>query len=155
MRRLCLPLSSALGIITRIKLMGIFSFFKKHQIPLQVGETKDDRIGCYLFGTESPGEKPFYHSVATNREELLEDCLEFFTLYANQKKELIAQGTPTAPRHAHDLAIIENAINKMPMFIEMHLKYSNGSPFFEFPGIKIFLKTGERRRQKLRGKYTE
>ena len=115
--------------------MGIFNLFNKKNTPLQVGETSGDRIGCYLFGIEMPdGSDPSYHS-----------------------KALVEQGTPTAPRHAQDLKVINNAINNLPMFIDMHLKQNqnNGEPFLKVAGITIFLRTGERQRQKIQGKYIE
>lgn len=136
--------------------MSIFNTFKQPRTPMQVGEASGDRIGCYLFGIEMPdGSNPDYHSLAINRQELLEDCLDFFTKLANRKKELIDQGTPTAPRHTRDLKVILNAINNLPMFVDMHLKQGGDRPFFEFPGMRIFLKTGERPRQKIQGKYIE
>lgn len=136
--------------------MRIFDFFKKPTTPLRVGETRGDRIGCYLFGIESPdGSNPSYHSLAINRKELHEDCLEFFSELADRKRELIEQGTPTALRHAQDLKVILNAIDNMSMFIDMHLKQEVERPFFDFPGIRIFLRTGERPRQMHRGKYIE
>lgn len=135
--------------------MSIFNIFKKNRQPLNVGETSGDRIGCFLFGVEMPdGSNQSYHSVATNRDELVEDCMEFFTSLANLKKELVAS-SPNGSRHAHDLKVIENAIDNLPMFIDMHLKQGDGRPFFEFPGMRIFLRTGERSRQKLRGQYIE
>lgn len=136
--------------------MSFFDFFNKPKAPLKVGETRGDRIGCYLFGIESPdGSNPSYHSLSTNRQELLEDCLELFSKLATQKRELIDQGTPTAPRHAKDLKVILNAINNMPMFIDMYLKQEVEEPFFEFPGMRIFLRTGERPRQMHNGRYLE
>ncbi|WP_213757831.1 hypothetical protein [Delftia sp. WY8] len=138
--------------------MGLFSMFNRQKAPLQVGETSGDRIGCYLFGIEMPdGSDPSYHSLAVNRQELLEDCMEFFNQLANKKKALVEQGTPTAPRHAQDLKVIINAINNLPMFIDMHLKQNknNGEPFLRVAGMTIFLRTGERQRQKIHGKYVE
>ena len=138
--------------------MGIFNLFNKKNTPLQVGETRGDRIGCYLFGIEMPdGSDPSYHSLAVNREELLENCMEFFNQLADKNKALVEQGTPTAPRHAQDLKVINNAINNLPMFIDMHLKQNqnNGEPFLKVAGITIFLRTGERQRQKIQGKYIE
>lgn len=136
--------------------MSLFNFFKKPAAPLMVGETRSDKIGCYLLGVESPdGSNPSYHSLAINREELLEDCLDFFSKMASRKKELVEQGTLTSPLHAQDLKVILNAIENMPMFIDMHLKQDVERPFFNFPGIRIFLRTGERPRQMLKGKYIE
>ena len=138
--------------------MGLFSIFNRKKEPLQVGETSGDRIGCYLFGIEMPeGSAPSYHSLAVNRQELLEDCMEFFNQLAYKKKELVDQGTPTAPRHAQDLKVIMNAINNLPMFIDMHLKQNknNGEPFLQVAGMSIFLRTGERPRQKVQGNYIE
>lgn len=136
--------------------MSIFNLFKKQAPQLKVGETHGDKIGCYFFGIETPdGSDRSYHSLAINRQELLDDCLEFFSKLADQKRALIEKGTPTAPRHAHDLKIILNAIDNLPMFIDMHLKQEVERPFFEFPGMIIFLRTGERTRQKHKGKYIE
>lgn len=138
--------------------MGFFSMFNKEKKSLQVGEASGDRIGCYLFGIETPdGSPPSYHSLAISRQELLEDCMEFFNQLANKKKELVEQGTPTAPRHAQDLKVITNAINNLPMFIDMYLKQNqkNGEPFLQVAGMTIFLRTGERQRQKINGKYIE
>ena len=123
---------------------------------LQVGEVSGDRIGCYLFGIEAAnGSDPSYHSLATDRQRLLEDCKEFFANLANRKKALVAQGSITSSRHAHDLKIILNVIDHLPMFIDMHLKQGGDRPFLEVAGMCIFLRTGECPRQKHRGKYVE
>lgn len=131
------------------------SIFSKNPSQLQVGEAREDRIGCYLFGIEMPdGSNPSYHSLAITRKELIEDCLDFFNNLASRKRELIG-GSPTGARHAHDLKVIENAIENLPMFIDMQLKQGGDRPFFEFPGMRIFLRSGERPRQKMQGKYIE
>jgi hypothetical protein len=135
--------------------MSIFKLFQQNRPPLEVGEVRDDRIGCYLFGVEMPdGSEPSYHSVATTREELINDCMEFFTALANRKREL-AETSPNGARHSRDLKVILNAISNLPMFIDMYLKQGLSEPFFEFPGMRIFLRKGERPRQKVQGKFIE
>jgi hypothetical protein len=135
--------------------VSIFNLFKQNRSPLRVGEVRDDRIGCYLFGVEMPdGSEPSYHSVATTRDELINDCMEFFTTLANRKREL-AKTSPNGARHGRDLKVILNAINNLPMFIDIYLKQGLAEPFFEFPGMRIFLRTGERSREKVHGKYLE
>lgn len=135
--------------------MSIFDLYKKNLPQLKVGETRGAHIGCYLFGVEMPdGSEPTYHSVATTRDELIKDCMEFFTTFAARKREL-AENSPNAARHSRDLKVLVNAINNLPMFIDMHLKQGRNEPFFEFPGILIFLSTGERPREKVQGKYIE
>jgi len=132
--------------------------FNEKKMPLKIGETSGDRIGCYLFGIEMPdASDPSYHSLAVNRKELLEDCMSFFIQLANRKKALVEEGTPTAPRHAQDLKVINNAIDNLPMFIDMYLKQDkdNGIPFLQVAGMNIFLRTGERQRQKIQGEYIE
>lgn len=132
--------------------------FNEKKTPLKIGETSDDRIGCYLFGVEMPDvSDPSYHSLAVNRQELLEDCMKFFSQLSNRKKELVEKGTPTSPRHAQDLKVINNAIDNLPMFIDMYLKQDkdSGVPFLQVAGMNIFLRTGERMRQKIRGEYIE
>jgi hypothetical protein len=136
--------------------MSIFNIFKRRTTPLEIGETSGDRIGCYLFGIDTPdGSNTSHHSLAISRPELLKDCQEFFGALATRKKELVDQGSPTASLHAQDLRIILNTINNLPMFIDRHLKQGGGRPFLELPGMCIFLRTGERPRQKVRGKYIE
>lgn len=135
--------------------MSLFNIFKK-QPPLQIGEVRGDRIGCYLLTIEpSDGIAPSHHSLATSRTELIADCIVFFTSLGNIKKELISRGGPTSFRHAQELKVIENAINNLPLFVDMHLKQNSPEPFFEFPGIRIFLRTGERARQKIHNKFIE
>ena len=135
--------------------MSIFDLFKKNHPQLKVGEVRNDRIGCYLFGVEIPdGSAPSYHSVATTRDELINDCTEFFTTFANRKREL-AESSPNGARHGRDLKVILNTIDNLPMFIDMYLKQGSAEPFFEFPGMRIFLRTGERPREKVQGKYIE
>jgi hypothetical protein len=48
-------------------------------------------------------------------------------------------------------------MNNLPMFIDMHLKknQNNGEPFLQVAGMDIFLRTGERQRQKIQEKYIE
>lgn len=135
--------------------VSIFSIFKKNRRPLDVGETSGDRIGCYLFGVEMPdGSDRSYHSVAASRDELVQDCMEFFSNLAALKREMV-QKSPVGSRHAQDLKVIENAIDNLPVFIDMYLKQGGDRPFFTFPGMRIFLELGERPRQKMRGQYIE
>lgn len=135
--------------------MNFFNIFK-NRTPLQVGETRDDLIGCYMLIVEAPdGSSKSHHSLATSRVELLEDCVVLFTSLATMKKELINRNTPTSTSHAHDLRVIENALNNLSLFVDMHLKGNKDEPFFEFPGMRIFLGIGERTRDKVNGQFTE
>lgn len=121
---------------------------------LRVGETDGKYIGCYLFGIEGPSSNPSYHSVATTKEELIDDCRTFFTELTQKKRELVKSSLHGA-RHEQDLKIIINFLNNLEMFVSMHLKSGIEEPLLKFSWAQIFLRTGVRERQMLRGKYIE
>jgi hypothetical protein len=135
--------------------MNFFDFFKKEPKELSAGEVFKDYIGCYFLWIQLPnGEEPSYHSAATSMDELISDCTEFFNTLIKMKSTL-GVGTPTAAMHARDIKVLTNAINNLPMFVEMHLKQASNKPFLEFPHMQIYIKNGVRLRQKMRGKYIE
>lgn len=123
---------------------------------LAVGETDGEYIGCYLFGIEEgPMGPESCHSLATTRDELLSDCGEFFSRFADAKEKLVSD-TPSGARHRQDVKVIRNAINNLAMFVDMYLQQRRpGEPFLEVAGIRLFLTTGVRKREKIHGQYTE
>lgn len=135
--------------------MSFFDFFRPKKRQLEIGETDGDYIGCYLFGIEGDDSSPpSYHSLATTRDTLVSDCREFFEGFAEQKAELV-NSSPLGARHQQDLKVIINTIKNIESFIDMHFKTKNSEPFLVVAGLKIFLRVGARKRQKVNGKYIE
>ena len=135
--------------------MSFFDLFKTKKKILEVGETDGAYIGCYLFGIEGDGDSPpSYHSLATDINTLRLDCKQFLEGFAEQKAKLVISSSQGA-RHQHDLNIITNAINNLDSFINMHFKTNNTEPFLTVAGLKLFLRVGARKRDKVNGKYIE
>jgi len=122
---------------------------------LSVGEVDGDRIGCYLFGIEATPVSPIsYHSVATSHAELICDCTSFFKELLEGKERLV-RTSMYAVRHKQEQEVIQYTLTNLPSLIAMHLASSMDSPLLSLGGIFIFLRTGERQREKLNGSYIE
>lgn len=152
--------------------MGLFDLFKrKPPTNLAPGETSGDYIGCYLFGIDGEGgDEPSYHSLAVTREELADDCREFFQQLLAMRVEQMqrAQSLPGMPpelaglmpirireQYEREAEIIKDIIENIEAYIRLHLQQDTSKHFWRICGMTLFMRTGVRQRQKLRGKYIE
>lgn len=122
---------------------------------LAVGDVDGDAIGCFLFGVEATPITPIsYHSLAASPAQLLEDCTDFFAKLLHGKRQLV-ESSVSSGRHRQDLRVIEGVVENLPSYIAMYLTSDRSTPFLEFGGLTIFLRTGVRERQKVQGRYIE
>lgn len=121
---------------------------------LEIGEVDGDYIGCYLMGVENSEGQPSYHSLATSKQELLEDFRKLLTPMVEWKEQLVDH-SPAGIRHERDLNVIKNALTNLESFVDMYLTMGSNEPFLAMPGLHIFLRVGARKRAKVQGKYIE
>lgn len=126
--------------------MWPFDFFKKLSRDPDVGQTRGDYIGCYLLGTETPGQSDTsYHSLATTREALLADARAFLQGFLQQHPDL-----PQVEREA-----LQSLLDHLEERIDAHLAGDTHLPLAVQGGSHLFLRPGMRARKKEKGRYLE
>ena len=139
------------------------------QLNLAPGETSGDYIGCFLFGIEGvEGEQPSYHSLATNFNELNEDCRAFFhQLLVNRQQQMrakldalppaMADLIPAAVRakHEKEIRVISGMRDNVESYTRLHIEQNTSVPFIEVCGMRIFLRLGARKRARRGDQYLE
>lgn len=126
--------------------MWPFDFLKKLSRDPDVGQTRGDYIGCYLLGTETPGQHDAsYHSLATTREQLHADARQFL--------EDFLQEHPALP--APERAQVQSLLDHLPERLDAHLAGDTRQPLAVQGGSHLFLRTGMRARKKEQGRYLE
>ncbi len=114
--------------------MWPFSLLKKLSQDPPVGQPRGDYIGCYLLGTEAPGQAGVsYVSLATTREQLQADARAYLEGFVRDHPE--AADT--------DLSAIRSLLENLPQRLA------------EQGGTVLFLRTGMRARRKENGRYLE
>src|SRR5262245_46372141 len=107
------------GICTHTASMWLFDFLKKLSRDPEVGQTKGDYTGCYLLGTETPGQHDAsYHSLATTRAELEDDAREFLQGFL--------QGHPELP--VTERAALQSLLDHLKERIDAHLAADTRRP---------------------------
>ena len=152
--------------------MGLIDLFKrKPPTNLAPGETSGDYIGCYLFGIEGEGgNEPSYHSLAVTREELAQDCRQFFQQLLAMRVEQMqrAQSLPGMPpelaglmplhireQYERDIKVSKDIIENIETYIRLHLQQDTSKHFWRICDMTLFLRIGAGQRQKHGGKYIE
>ena len=126
--------------------MWPFSLLKKISQDPPVGQTRGDYIGCYLLGTEAPGQAGVsYVSLATTREQLQADARTYL--------EGFMRDHPQAADS--DLAAIQALLDDLPQRLDAHLAGDMRQPLAEQGGTVLFLRPGMRARRKEQGRYLE
>jgi hypothetical protein len=126
--------------------MWPFSLLKKISQDPPVGQTRGDYIGCYLLGTEAPGQAGVsYVSLATTREQLEADARAYLEGFVRDHPE--AADT--------DLAAIHALLDQLAARLDTHLAGDTRQPLAEQGGTVLFLRTGMRARRKENGRYLE
>ncbi len=126
--------------------MWPFSLLKKLSQDPPVGQTRGDYIGCYLLGTEAPGQAGVsYVSLATTREQLQADARAYLEGFVREHPEAADA----------DLAAIQALLNELPQRLDAHLAGDMRAPLAEQGGTVLFLRTGMRARRKENGRYLE
>ncbi|CAM4170339.1 hypothetical protein COAQ111491_08060 [Comamonas aquatilis] len=127
--------------------MWPFSLLKKLSQDPPVGQTRGDYIGCYLLGTHTAGrdDDVSYISLATTREALEQDALQYLRGFLQSHPQLNAQERST----------IESLIEHWKERADAHLAAASGKPLALQGGAVLFLRTGMRARKKEKGVYLE
>lgn len=147
----------------------------RYLAPGEVNPAIPERIGCYLLRLEGEGNgESSYHSLATTKSKLLEDCRRFLTeMYELWTKRLtdgphLPPGSEEIPRELlqvglqgykrrvqDDLDVIASVLGRIEVMVESHLASPLTQPLFEIGEFRMFLGYGERARNRLRGEYVE
>ncbi|MDR0201526.1 MAG: hypothetical protein LBJ40_05115 [Delftia acidovorans] len=126
--------------------MWPFSLLKKLSQDPPVGQTRGDYIGCYLLGTEAPGQAGVsYVSLATTREQLQADARTYLEGFVRDHPEAADA----------DLSAIRSLLENLPQRLDAHLSGDTRVPLAEQGGTVLFLRTGMRARRKENGRYLE
>lgn len=126
--------------------MWPFDFFKKLSRDPEVGQTRGDYIGCYLLGTETPGQDDAsYLSLATTRAALYADARRFLQGCVQEHPSLSAS----------ERVALQSLLDDLEVRIDAHLAGDTRQPLAVQGGSHLFLRTGMRARKKEQGRYLE
>ncbi|QKV53649.1 hypothetical protein HUK68_12510 [Comamonas antarctica] len=126
--------------------MWPFDLLKKLSRDPDVGQTRGDYIGCYLLGTETPGQHDAsYHSLATTRAALIDDARAFLQGFLDAHP-----GLPESER-----AQLQSLLDHLEARIDAHLAGDTKKPLAVQGGTHLFLRPGMRARKKEQGRYLE
>ena len=126
--------------------MWPFNLLKKLSQDPDVGKTRGDYIGCYLLGTETPGEQDAsYHSLALTRANLEADARQFLQDFLQQNPQLADDNR----------AALQDLLDHLAERIDAHLAGDTDQPLALQGGKRLFLRTGMRARKKEKGRYLE
>lgn len=140
---------------------------------LAIGEVRGERIGCYLLWITDEDDSPAsYHSLATSKSELIDDCQRLFTEMRRLKIEQITNGPQHPPgmpdelykmtatdfqrRWERELSELTQLSLRIDQAVSAHLDAEPPSaPLYTNGFLSVHIGTGERVRQKVRGEYIE
>lgn len=126
--------------------MWPFSLLKKLSQDPPVGQPRGDYIGCYLLGTEAPGQAGVsYVSLATTREQLQADARAYLEEFLRDHPQAADSG----------LGAIQSLLDHLGERLDTHLAGDTRQPLAEQGGTVLFLRTGMRARRKENGRYLE
>lgn len=128
--------------------MWPFSLLRNFLQKPAVGQTRRGYIGCYLFGVVTTGEEDAtYHSLATSRDQLLQDCRSYLQGFVDE-----AAGNPASQE---EVRAVQALLDQLETRIDAHLQTDMQAPLLVLGPQELFLRTGLRSRRQEKGRYVE